>query len=253
MAFFKLGKKKKEDLLDTQLLPQQEISQVSSSPVEQVLMMKQQGYTSNQITQILQSQGYNAEQISEAISHAGLSSGFQAGREPRERQEQAEFGMPAYAHAQDVQDTQAMQSYEQPAYQQQQQSPQSFQSFRQGKEMQEPPSIDEERIQEVAEAIIDEKWEELAKDIRKVAEWKEKSEERISKLEQQALDLKMSIDSLTKSIMSKISSYDQNIVDVGTEIKAMEKVFQKVLPNLTESVNKLDRMTKGVKEPQQKK
>ena len=45
-------------------------------------------------------------------------------------------------------------------------------------------------------------------------------------------------------MMGKISSYDQNLVDVGTEIKAMEKVFQKVLPNLTESVNKLDRMTK---------
>ena len=60
------------------------------------------------------------------------------------------------------------------------------------------------------------------------------------------------MDSLTKSIMGKIQSYDQNIVDVGTEIKAMEKVFQKVLPTLTENVNKLDRMAKGYKEPQKK-
>ena len=52
--------------------------------------------------------------------------------------------------------------------------------------------------------------------------------------------------------MSKISAYDQNIVDVGTEIKAMEKVFQKVLPNLTENVNKLDRITKGYKDTQRK-
>ena len=47
--------------------------------------------------------------------------------------------------------------------------------------------------------------------------------------------------------MGKISQYDSNITDVGTEIKAMEKVFQKILPNLTENVNKLDRMTKSSK------
>ena len=98
----------------------------------------------------------------------------------------------------------------------------------------------------------DEKWNEFASDIRKVIEWKDKTEDRVAKLEQQLIDLRLSIDSLTKSIMGKISSYDQNIVDVGTEVKAMEKVFQKVLPSLTESVNKLDRMTKGYKEPQKK-
>ena len=229
MAFFKLGKKKKEETLGAPL--QVEIKpQAPPSPIEQVLMMKQQGYTSNQIVQTLQSQGYNTSQIFDAINQAGLTA-FQA--EPE--QEQAETGMADYG-----------QSYEQP-YQQQQ-----FQSFQAPREVQEPVSIDEERIQEVAEAIIDEKWEELAKDIKKVIEWKDRSEDRIAKVEQQLLDLRLSIESLTKSVMSKISGYDQNIVDVGTEIKAMEKVFQKVLPTLTESVNKLDRMTKGAKEPQKK-
>ena len=230
MAFFKLGKKKKEEALDMPMPSPEMQPQAPPSPIEQVLMMKQQGYTNNQIVQTLQSQGYNTSQIFDAINQAGLTT-FQA--EPE--QEQAETGMADYG-----------QSYEQP-YQQQ-----SFQGFQAPKEIQEPVSIDEERIQEVAEAIIDEKWEELAKDIKKVIEWKDRSEDRISKIEQQLLDLRLSIDSLTKSIMSKISGYDQNIVDVGTEIKAMEKVFQKVLPTLTESVNKLDRMTKGVKEPQKK-
>ncbi|MBI2652735.1 hypothetical protein HYX00_04690 [Candidatus Woesearchaeota archaeon] len=232
MAFFKLGKKKKEESLDVQMpspeLPPQ--PPVQNSPIEQVLMMKQQGYTNNQIVQTLQSQGYNTSQIFDAINQAGLST-FEAAPQPPE---QLETGMQDYG-----------QGYEQP-YQQQ-----SFQSLQAPKEIQPPVSIDEERIQEVVEAVIDEKWEEFAKDIRKVIEWKEKSEDRIAKLEQQILDLRLSMDSLTKSIMSKISGYDQNIVDVGTEIKAMEKVFQKVLPTLTESVNKLDRMTKGAKEPQQ--
>ena len=228
MAFFKLGKKKKEGPLDIPMPSIEMQPQAPASPIEQVLMMKQQGYTNNQIVQTLQSQGYNTNQIFDAINQAGLSS-----FEPT-MPEQPEVGMQDYGQS------------EQP-YQQQ-----PFQSFQPPKEIQTPASTDEERIQEVAEAIIDEKWEEFAKDIKKVIEWKERSEDRIAKLEQQIIDLRMSIDSLTKSIMSKISSYDQDIVDVGTEVKAMEKVFQKVLPNLTESVNKLDRMTKGYKEPQQK-
>ncbi len=226
MAFFKLSKKKKEEPLDLSMPNPEMQAPAQNSPVEQVLMMKQQGYTNNQIVQTLQSQGYNTSQIFDAINQAGLSGSFE------EAVEQPETGMPDYG-----------QSYQQP-YQEQ-----SYQSFQPPREIQPPASIDEERIQEVAEAIIDEKWEELAKDIKKVIEWKEKSEDRIAKLEQQIIDIRLSIDSLTKSIMSRISSYDQNITEVGTEIKAMEKVFQKVLPNLTESVNKLDRMTKSYKEP----
>lgn len=229
MAFFKLGKKKKEEPLDipAQFPEFQQQVPPAASPIEQVLMMRQQGYTDNQIIQALQGQGYNTNQVYDAINQANLSAGFQA--PPQEE-------IPDYG-----------QSYEQ--YPQQQ----SFQGLQPPRETQSTSSIDEEKIQEVAEAIIDEKWEELVKDIKKVIEWKDRTEDRIAKLEQQIIDLRMNIDSLTKGIMAKVSSYDQNIVDVGTEVKAMEKVFQKVLPSLTESVNKLDRMAKGYKEPQIKK
>ena len=233
MAFLKFGKKKKEDILDLPDLNAPEPTMGSSekqSPIEQVLMMKQQGYTNNQIVQMLQSQGYNTNQIYNAINQAGISADFQS-------QNQPETGMPEYG-----------QSYEQQPYQ----PPIQAQNFQPPREIEAPVTVDEERIQEVAEAVIDEKWEEFAGDIRKVIEWKDKTEDRIAKLEQQIIDLRLSVDNLSKSIVGKISAYDQNILDVGTEIKAMEKVFQKVLPSLTESVNKLDRMAKGAKEPQKK-
>jgi len=229
MAFLKFGKKKKDEPLDLPLdIPQSPEMPAQNSPIDQVVMMKQQGYTQNQIVQALQSQGYNTNQIYDAINQASLSGNFQ--------NPPPEMGMPDYG-----------QSYEQPYTEE---APQSFQA---PKEMQAPASIDEERMQEIAEAIINEKWDEFAGDIRKVIDWKEKSEDRLAKIEQQIIDLRIAMDSLTKSIMSKITGYDQNIMDVGTEIKAMEKVFQKVLPTLTESVNKLDRMSKSYKEPQQKK
>ena len=240
MAFFKFGKKKKDDFLGApaeQQIPLDMPAEQPSSPSEQANMMKQQGYTNNQIAQMLQSQGYTSSQVYDAVNQANLSGNYQSSP-------QQDFGMPDYG-----------QSYEQPQPPQQYQQPP--QDYHPPKEMPAPSmethvSVDEERIQEVAEAIIDEKWEQFSADIKKVIEWKEKSEDRLSKIEQQIIDLKMGMDSLTKSIMGKIQSYDQNIVDVGTEIKAMEKVFQKVLPTLTENVNKLDRMAKGYKEPQKK-
>jgi len=229
MALFTLSKKKKEEPLDFSLPPPEPEARAPSSPVEQVIMMKQQGYTNSQITQLLQSQGYTATQISDAINQGNLSGNFENTRQ--------ETGMSDYGQS----------SYEQ-SYTQQPR-PQNFQPPH---EISSPMTMDDERIQEVTEAIIEEKWQEFAGDMRRVIEWKDRSEDRIAKVEQQLIDLRLSIDSLTKSIMGKITSYDQNIMDVGTEIKAMEKVFQKVLPTLTENVNKLDRMAKGYKEPAQK-
>ena len=229
MALFTLGKKKKEEPLDFSLPPPDSEPQAPNSPVEQVVMMKQQGYTNGQITQLLQSQGCSTTQISDAINQGNLSGNFENARQ--------EIGMSDYGQS----------NYDQPYAQQPQ--PQNFQPPH---EISNPMNMDDERIQEITEAIIEEKWQEFAGDMRKVIEWKDRSEDRIAKVEQQLIDLRLSIDSLTKSIVGKITSYDQNILDVGTEIKAMEKVFQKVLPTLTENVNKLDRMAKGYREPVQK-
>ncbi len=175
---------------------------------DQILYMRQKGYSDDQIIQYLQDQGYAPAQISDAINQADMSGG--AGIIPPPE-------IPAMATEQAFS----------------QQTP--------------PPPLgvtpeERERVEEIAEAIIDEKWNEFVKDINKVIEWKEKTESRIIRLEQGLNDLRASFDSLHRGMLGKISEYDKNLVDVGTEIKAMEKVFQKVLPTFTENVGKLSRM-----------
>jgi DNA-binding transcriptional MerR regulator len=216
------GKKKeqpKQDMNSFDMpMPQQQ------SAMEQVQSMRQQGYSNNQIMQALQGQGFNPLEISDAMNQANASGNFQGQMQPEP----------------DLQDYGHYETYgEQPS----QFQPQGH-DMPPMAQMQPSSNVDEEKVQQIVEAVIDEKWEEFAKDVKKIIEWKEKSEDRMAKLEQQLIDMRLSMDSLTKSIIAKISSYDQNIVDVGTEIKAMEKVFQKVLPSLTENVNKLERMSK---------
>ena len=104
-----------------------------------------------------------------------------------------------------------------------------------------------ESVEEIAESIVEEKWEEFNKELGKINEWKDKSESRLVKAEQELEDLKEDVENLHKAIVAKIGEYDKNLLDVGTEIKAMEKVFQKVLPELTGSVSELSRITKGIK------
>ncbi len=101
-------------------------------------------------------------------------------------------------------------------------------------------------VEETVEAIIDEKWNELLKDINKIVEWKERTDSTIIKLKQEVEDLRNGLDSLHKAMLSKISAYDQNIKNVGVDIKAMEQVFQKILPKFTDNVNKLSRITDRV-------
>lgn len=187
------------------------------TPIDKVLGMRQQGLTNNQIIQNLQRLGYDSDQIFNAINQADIKGGVTNAPSP-------DFG-----------------GGQTPAPEQ---APQT---------VAEDYGADRERIEEVAEAIIDEKWDELVKNINKIIEWKNKSETKISSLEQQFKDLKNDFDKLHQAVIGKIGEYDQNILNVGTEIKVMEKVFQKVLPTLTENVNELSRITKGMKKPGSKR
>ena len=102
--------------------------------------------------------------------------------------------------------------------------------------------------EELIEAIIDEKWNDLMKDISKIVEWKNTADTKLIAMEQKFDDLKDQFDKLHEGILSKIGEYDKNISTVGVEVKAMEKVFAKVLPLFTENVAELKRITGSLKE-----
>lgn len=108
------------------------------------------------------------------------------------------------------------------------------------------PSQDQ-NVEELVEAIIEEKWESLLNDLTKLAEWKNNTTNKIVALEQKFDDLRHEFDKVHSVILSKISDYDKNMSMVGSEVKAMEKVFSKVLPLFTENVAELSKITKELR------
>lgn len=236
MALFGMGKKEQQAAP-----PPPQNAEVSL--VDEIRRMQSQGLQNPQIVQQLQRQGYKTYQIFDAFNMIDIAgkAGPTDQPVPPDPEMLAQQGPPGYPQQQMMQ----------PGMQQQQQMvpAQMMQDDSQYEELEQAPE-EEEQIEELVEAIVEEKWEELVRNVNKVIAWKNVMENRLSVLEQRFTDLKMQFDDLNKGILDKMAEYDQNIVNVGTEIKAMEQVFNKILPTFTENINELARLTKQMKQTQ---
>ncbi len=267
MGLFDFGKKKEAPM------------QGPRAPVEDVIRMRRQGLSNNQIVQALQRNGFQSPQIFDAFSQADLRapSPVQGMPPPPGMQQRQPFmqgqnespeslglppGLPGLEGGMENES-----SITGP------QSPDEISGFGQGSSQGGEAAVPDEsygapqqqqgygggygsdvpaKVEEISEAIIEEKWQDLMKDFNKVIEWKTGMEQRMAVLEQRFADLKTAFDSLQKSVVEKVSDYDKSVKDVGSEMKALEQVFQKIIPTMTENVNELSRITKGMK-PAQKK
>ncbi|MEK6837062.1 MAG: hypothetical protein AABX69_00285 [Nanoarchaeota archaeon] len=278
MALFGFGKKKEDPLRQPRV------------PVDEVLRMRRQGLSSNQIVQALQRNGYQTHQIFDALSQSDLRvpSPIQGMPGQPGQPQQGQAGFPQ--RRQPVQGAQGEQGenlgtlglppdmssigggdgrMENEANITGPQSPEELQGFGEGQmpegsegsvggggfgAMPQPGGYGGSRgqdlsakVEEISEAIIEEKWQDLMKDFNKLIEWKNAVDQRVSVLEQRFSDLKAAFDNLQKGVVEKVSDYDKSVKDVGSEMKALEQVFQKIIPTLTENVNELSRITKGMK------
>ncbi len=274
MGLFDFGKKKEAPM------------QGPRAPVEDVMRMRRQGLSNNQIVQALQRNGFQSTQIFDAFNQADLRvpspmQGMPPQQGAGQRQQFGQLGQGMGSMGESPEslgippDLPGMdEGMENESSITGPQSPEEVSGFGQGGSQgggagaeftdnygapQQPagygggygPDVSA-KIEEISEAIIEEKWQDLMKDFTKVMDWKTGMEQRMAVLEQRFADLKNAFDSLQKSVVEKVSDYDKSVKDVGSEMKALEQVFQKIIPTMTENVNELSRITKGMK-PAQKK
>mgnify|MGYP006289692263 CR=1 FL=1 len=209
----------------------------SSPPVDLVMSMRKQGLSNNQIIQNLSAKGYDSNLVFDALNQADIKGGVEGSPQPRG---------PAQQNMQNPMQFPA----QQPGPGPEQSPPPMGSPGMTGPGGQDSLGADQasmDKIEEIAEAIIDEKWNELVQSINKIIDWKDRTENKISQLEQQIADLKRSFDNLNQGILGKIGEYDENLSNIGSDIKAMESVFKKIIPRLTENVHSLDRIAKDMK------
>ena len=180
--------------------------------VNQVMQLRDQGLTDNVILSELTQQGVPANLVREALAGPPQSS------------------MDDYDLPNDRRFS-PQQSQQQPR--QQNQSP--------------PEGNIYERIEEIAEGIIDEKWDELIAEVKKIIDWKEKIELTQTKLKNDVDKLKEDFTVLHQGVLGKLEGYDTRMQSVGTELKAVGRVFKDVIPEFVENVKELSSVTKSMR------
>ena len=182
-------------------------------PLSRIEDMQRKGLSNNQIIQSLQRDGFSSTQIFDALNQANMQPTHQMTVSPENGWNAGAASLPPPP----MPGLSAM------------------------------PDMSGSSNEELIEAMVDEKWTELVKSVNKIIEWKEAMTTRIDKLEQRLEDMKGEYDRLHEAVVGKIGEYDKNILEVGAEVKAMEKVFSKVLPVFTENVAELSRITDKVR------
>ncbi len=99
-----------------------------------------------------------------------------------------------------------------------------------------------EDIQEIAEAIIEEKWNKAKKEFADVEKWKDDVDERLKGIEENTEAVKQRMDSIEKAIFGKVEEYGKGIEDVSAELKAMQRVFSTIMPQFTSNIKDLQAM-----------
>lgn len=187
---------------------------MAGSIIDTILQMKQQGFDDNQIYQSLIQAGYKPEDVMTGFSQAQLKENITGQGMPQDFNQPVNSMSPNFASVASPDDYMA------------------------GSRRQ---------MEEVVEAVVEEKWSDLIKNVDKIIQWKDKVDGKFTELETEFKNLKEGFDKLHTNILSKVGEYDTSIKDVGAEINALEKVFQKLLPSFTQNVSDLSRIVKDMK------
>jgi len=102
-----------------------------------------------------------------------------------------------------------------------------------------PPKPAIEDIEEVAGALVDEKWEAFTKKLGEVEDWRKDASAEITGVKEQVRKLEKRLGNMETAIFGKIEEYSKGIEGVSAEIKALQRVFQNIMPAFTQNVKDL--------------
>ncbi|MBS3118586.1 hypothetical protein J4417_02775 [Candidatus Woesearchaeota archaeon] len=200
------------------------------NPVDEVQQLRSQGLEDNEIISELQMKGYDFQTINNALSQAGMGSPMPAGPEMNEElapppgfPSSESYGpMPAAAPPREMLMMETSSAPNEEAMY--------------------------EKMEEIVEGVIDEKWNELLGEVKKIISWKEKTEAAINEMREEVSRVQEDFKTLHQGVLGKVEEYDATMRDVGTELRAVGQVFKDVIPEFTENVKELSETTKKLKQ-----
>jgi len=103
------------------------------------------------------------------------------------------------------------------------------------------------QIQEIAESIVEEKWEEFISRTGDINLWKETINNDIESIKQEVLRIQDRFNNLQNILVGKVTDYNKSVLELNSEMKALEKVMEKIIEPLTTNVKELGKITQDLK------
>ncbi len=205
-------------------------------PIDIVANMKRQGLTNNQIVQNLQREGYDSSEILDALNQTETKAAIDPGMESY---------MPSGTNL--PEETSQDYSYEEQPILPPAPSPTYRDYAEPYQEYPQESRAIEDEIEAIAEQVVEEKWAEFIERTGDLALWKSDIQRDVDNLRRDIKNLNQQIANLQQAIIGKVNDYNKSLKEVGAEIKAMDQVFQKILPTLTTNVKELSSITERVR------
>lgn len=185
--------------------------------LEDILQMKGQGISDQEIMQTLQSQGVAPQTINDAMSQAEIKNavGNEAPYPGGEQGYQDQYAPQDQGYAQGGQEY----------------YPQEQGGYDQGYES---AGMDTSQIIEIAEQVFSEKIGKIQTQIRELSEFKTLMESKIEHLTDRTKRVETIMDKTQMAILDKVGSYGKNLSNVKKEMDMMQDSFGKMVPHLAE-------------------
>ena len=268
MALFNFGKGK-------------ENAPAGNVPVSQVLAMRAQGANNSQIANQLRAAGFSLTQIRDAMAQAEIKSAVMPGGADMGFNQNVPTGgpMPEFNDAMmgdmgqmpgmnmqqmpDMGNMQGMNMQMQPGMEQMEMppmpdipaSPIGMEGMGMPMQQQQYPSAPRQaapeqlinELQKVIEEIIEEKWNSVDDKLNAMEVWKAKVEGQVSETGNKLDVINQRIDIFAQGMMGKTEEFKGTMVDVNTQMEAVEKLMGKLVPSLAEEIKELRSVVEKLK------
>ncbi|MDO8555959.1 MAG: hypothetical protein Q7R96_02185 [Nanoarchaeota archaeon] len=200
------------------------MSEEKAPPLDLVRNLRQTGLSKDQIIDSLQRQGFSMQSIDDAFTQADIQGSVDEAPIPQLGMQRSALSSSDFIPR--------MPASSGPSFQQQ---------------VQLAPVVASDNVQEIVESVIEEKWRAMREELVDFSSWKDRVRTEIIAVKQELLRLENRFETLQGAVLGKVQDYDKNIADVGTEIKALEKVLSQIIQPLTQNVRDLGRITEELK------
>ncbi len=185
--------------------------------VPDVSSMLNNGMSQQDIIDSLRQQGYDSTAIKNALLNAFKSNtGKQAVQQPVQQTQQEPI--------------QRIQNIQQPSIQESNQNYESSNTM---------SNQNLESIQQILEQIINEKWKNSATELNSLRSSVNINTNSIENIKDNLEKLNQRIDSIQNTMVGKTEEYNKTISDVNVELQAFEKVIDRLIPAISDSIKEL--------------